>query len=640
MTAAAGVLAGADGARTPFAGGASAEELLARALEVIEQQSVRIDDLARQNAELREQNAQLAGASGELRELVGGQAAQLAEANATIAVLQRIVFGRSSEKSGPAPDGDGDDAGAGDGGKPGSGKKKQVKRGPGARSGRRDYSGLPRFEVFWDFPGGGYCCPDCGEPFTLLGDHWSGEQLDWQVIIRLVANCQRRYKRECRCPGQQTVMAPGPPKAVGKGLFTNGFIAMLLTERFAAGRSMNSLVTGLARQGAEISPATLAGTCAQAGRLLAPLSGAIAERNRDSWLLYADETTWRVFAPGDGDGPAKFWLWVFIGADTVCFVMDPSRAGTVLARHAGIDEDTGQLRPDADGGPRRLVISSDFYAVYQSAGRKAGGLVNLFCWSHLRRYFVRAGDANPAQLRRWSDAWLDRIRDLYAAHDELMAAWQEAAAPPAWGKQASAGRLEKAHETWDAAITVIDETRKEQAKAPGLQEPAKKALATLDRQWDGLIAHRDYPMAGLDNNLAERTIRGPVVTRKNAGGSQNPGTAGTAADIWTIIATAQTGRAEHHHLPDRLPRRMRPPRRKAPVRRGIQPVPALERQPRGPPHLGPATAERQNPRSVTPPPAWPPAIATPGVGVSFHRTSEHLRSIALRRYTNVPKFCS
>lgn len=520
----AGVLADADGAGTPSAGGASAEELLARALEVIGQQSARIDELTRQNTELRE--------------LVARQAGQLAEANATIAVLQRIVFGRSSEKSGPAPDGDGDDAGAGDGGKPGGRKKKQVKRGPGARSGRRDYSGLPRFEVFWDFPGGGYCCPGCGEPFTLLGDHWSGEQLDWQVIIRLVANCQRRYKRGCRCPGPLTVMAPGPPKAVGKGLFTNGFIAMLLTERCASGRSMNSLVTGLARQGAGISPATLAGTCAQAGMLLAPLAAAIAERNRDSWLLHADETTWRVFAPGDGEGPAKFWLWVFIGPDTVCFVMDPSRSGKVLARHAGIDEESGQLLPDADGGPRRLVISSDFYAVYQSAGRKADGLVNLFCWSHLRRYFVRAGDASPEQLRRWSDAWLDRIRDLYAAHDELMAAWQEAADPPVQGEQAAA-RLEKAHGTWDAAITVIDETRKEQAKGPGLAGPAKKALATLDRQWDGLIAHRDYPMAGLDNNLAERTIRGPVVTRKNAGGSQNPGTARTAASIWTVTATVQ-----------------------------------------------------------------------------------------------------
>jgi transposase len=313
VAAAAGVLADADGARAPSAGGASAEELLAQALEVIDRQSARIDELAAQNAQLMRVNE-------ELRELAGRQGAQLAEANETIAVLQRVVFGRSSEKSGLAPDGsDGD---AGDGGTPDSGKKKQVKRGPGARSGRRDYSGLPRFEVFWDFPGGGYCCPECGEPFTLLGDHWSGEQLDWQVIIRLVANCQRRYKRTCECEGPATVTAPGPPKAIGKGLFTNGFIAMLLVERFEAGRSANSLVTGLARQGAEISPATLAGTVAQAGRLLAPVEAAIAERNRDSWHLHADETTWRVFCPDGGNGPVKFWLWVFLGPDTVCFVME------------------------------------------------------------------------------------------------------------------------------------------------------------------------------------------------------------------------------------------------------------------------------------------------------------------------------
>ena len=72
---------------------------------------------------------------------------------------------------------------------------------------------------------------------------------------------------------------------------------------------MNSLVTGLARHGAEISPATLAGTCAQAGALLAPLAEAIAERSRGSWHLHADETAWRVFAPCEGTGPAKWWLW-------------------------------------------------------------------------------------------------------------------------------------------------------------------------------------------------------------------------------------------------------------------------------------------------------------------------------------------
>jgi transposase len=208
-------------------------------------------------------------------------------------------------------------------------------------------------------------------------------------------------------------MAPGPPKAVGKGLFTNGFTAMLLTERSGSGRSMNSLVTGLTRQGAEISPATLAGTVAQAAGLLAPLAAAIAERNRDSWHLHADETTWRVFAPGEGKGPAKWWLWVFIGADTVCFVMDPSRSGKVLARHAGIDEDTGQLLPGADGEPRRLVISSDFYAVYQSAGRKADGLVNLFCWSHYPEGGIMPGTAAKAQAAAgWPAAacWIIRVR--------------------------------------------------------------------------------------------------------------------------------------------------------------------------------------------------------------------------------------
>jgi transposase len=376
-------------------------------------------------------------------------------------------------------------------------------------------------------------------PFRLLGSDHVAEQLDWLVIVRVRVDCRRRYRRACSCRVPATVTAPGPPKAIGKGLVSNAFIAMLLTERFAAGRSMNSLVTGLARQGAEISPATLSGTCAQAGALLVPLAEAITERSRGSWHLHADETTWRVFAPRDGDGPAKWWLWVFLGPDTVCFVMDPTRSGAVLARHAEIDEETGQLAADEDGGPRRLVISSDFYAVYQSAGKKADGLVNLYCWAHVRRHFVRAGDASPVQLRYWTDAWLERIRDLYAAHHELMAAWQDAAAPAPQEKAPAAARLEDAYAAWDDAIAVIGQARKKQMAAPGLQEPAKKALATLDREWDGLTAHRDYPMVSLDNNAAERMIRGPVVTRKNARGSHNGDTARNAAVIWTVTGTAQ-----------------------------------------------------------------------------------------------------
>ena len=185
------------------------------------------------------------------------------------------------------------------------------------------------------------------------------------------------------------------------------------------------------------------------------------------------------------------------------------------------------------------MISSDFYSVYTSAGKKADGLVNLFCWAHIRRYFVRAGDAAPAQLTYWTQAWLERIKNLYAAHQQLMAAWAQAAVPAPRDAAAASARLEEAYAAWDAAIGAIDEARTKQMAAPGLQEPAKKALATLDREWDGLAAHRQYPMISLDNNAAERALRRPVITRKNAYGSRNDDAARLAARIWTVTATAE-----------------------------------------------------------------------------------------------------
>jgi transposase len=502
-------------------------DALARALEANE----RWERLA---AELREENARLREENAALRERDARREAELERVSAELAVLQRLVFGRSSERAASGE-------GAGEGAEPAAGGGQAGGRPRRGRAGnrRRDYSHLPRVEVVWDFEDGGYCCPGCGLAFAALGEHVV-EQVDWQVVVRVLVHRRRRYQRRCGCAGPRTVMVPGPAKAIGKGLFTNGFIALLLTERFVAGRSQSSLVAGLARQGAAVSAATLTGTCAAAGALLAPLERAITARSRDSWHLHADETSWRVFAPAEQDGPARWWLWVFLGPDTACFVMDPTRAGAVLARHAGIDSQSGQLAGGEQDSPRRLVISSDFYAVYASAGKKADGLVNLYCWAHVRRHFVRAGDANPAQLTGWTAAWLERIKALYAAHEQLMAAWAaNAAPPPGQAAAAAAARLAEACRAWDAALEAIDAERRKQMASPGLQQPAKKALATLDREWDGLAAHREFPMISLDNNAAERALRRPVVTRKNAYGSRTEDAARLAATVWTVTATAE-----------------------------------------------------------------------------------------------------
>jgi hypothetical protein len=221
----AGVLAEADA-------DVSLRDALARALEANQRSERFAGELRAENERLRAENAAL-------RAEAARRDAELEQVKAGLAVLQRVVFGRSSEQARPGPAGREDGGGDGERGGPAR------RRGPGARAGRRDYSHLPRVEVVWDFPGGEYCCPECGKPFTWLGDHVGG-QLDWQVVVRVVMHRRRRYRRACRCPVPATVMAPGRPKAIGKGLLSNAFIAQAWTERYVAGRSLNSLMAGLA----------------------------------------------------------------------------------------------------------------------------------------------------------------------------------------------------------------------------------------------------------------------------------------------------------------------------------------------------------------------------------------------------------
>ena len=69
------------------------------------------------------------------------------------------------------------------------------------------------------------------------------------------------------------------------------------------------------------------------------------------------------------------------------------------------------------------MISSDFYAVYQSAGKKPADWSSLLPGAHPQA--LRAGPATrtPPRLAYWTAAWLERVKDLYAAHAQITAAW-------------------------------------------------------------------------------------------------------------------------------------------------------------------------------------------------------------------------
>jgi hypothetical protein len=83
----------------------------------------------------------------------------------------------------------------------------------------------------------------------------------------------------------------------------------------------------------------------------------------------------------------------------------------------------------------------------------------------------------------------------------------------------------------------MDVARKNETQDESLHPRAKKVLATLDNEWEGLCRHQEFPELPLDNNAAERSLRGPVVGRKNYYGCGSVSSAEAAGRIWTTTAT-------------------------------------------------------------------------------------------------------
>jgi transposase len=363
---------------------------------------------AEARADLAEQR--LAAAEARIEELVE-----------QVAVLSRMMFGRSSEKAAAGsgiPDasheaGESADEGAGE-------ERVRPKRGQrpgGPGHGRRDYSHLDSREQIHDVPADQRVCPGCGQVFEPLGSECS-EQIDWQVTITRIVHRRMRYRRRCACPvsiSARTVIAPPAPSPVRKGLFTAGFLARLLYQKYVLGLPVHRIVKALAAEGVDVAEGTLSGALKALAVLLTPLQDAIVARNAAATQVHADETSWRVYEKVEGKDGHRWWLWVFIAEDTVVFRMDPTRSTSVLETHFGINRGDKQL-PEG----RRLILSTDFFTAYQCLA-KVEGVDPLWCWAHIRRYFIRAGDGD-AQLRYWRDQWVARIADLYLAHRGMAAA--------------------------------------------------------------------------------------------------------------------------------------------------------------------------------------------------------------------------
>jgi transposase len=464
--------------------------------------------LRRENAELRQQvgywKSQHARAVHRAEQLE----AEVEQLRGENRKLQDQLFGRKSEAA-PSRDRKNHLEGEEDQASSAPRKRGQRKDRPGPK--RRDYSHLPVVEDHRVLPEGQRVCPECGAALSP-SDSEDSEQIEIEVNAYRRVIRRRRYQRTCACAScPRTITTPPAPKLIPKGLFGVSLWVEILLDKFFSHRPTERLLSQWQLLGLDVAAGTVADGLNRLEPLFQPLYEALLTRNAASAFAQADETRWMVFIDLDGKAGYRWWLWVFLGEDTVVFRLDPTRSHDVPEAHFPANA--------------RVVLMVDRYSAYKAMGQvKLGNIVLVFCWAHVRRDFVTVGKGWP-EHKEWALAWLRRIRALYRLDRRRR------------GTQAGSSEFATA----DAELRQVVGTMRTQAEAeltdPKLPTPCRKVLTSLEEHWTGLTRFLDDPRIPLDNNASERQARNPALGRKNYYGSGALWSGRLAAMLFSLFAT-------------------------------------------------------------------------------------------------------
>jgi transposase len=481
-----------------------------------------VRQLCREVVELRQEVADLRRENAELRQQVGYWKTQHARAVHRAEQLEAEVeqlrgenrklrdqlFGRKSE-TGSAQDRSNGLEGDGDQARSTPPKRGQRKDRPGPP--RRDYSHLPVVEELRELPENQRVCPQCGAALSP-SDTEDSEQIEIEVRAYRRQIRRRRYQRTCTCANcPRTVTATPAPKLIPKGVLGVSVWVEILLDKFFSHRPTERLLAQWRLLGLDVAAGTVAGGLERLEPLFQPLYDALLLRNAAAAFAQADETRWMVFVAQEGKVGYRWWLWVFLGEDTVVFRLDPTRSHDVPEGHFPAEA--------------RVVLMVDRYSAYKAMAQvKLGNVVLVFCWAHVRRDFVTVGKGWP-EHKEWALAWLGRIRALYR-HDRRRRS-----------AQAGSGEFTAADVELRQTVAAMQTQAHAELADPKLSTPCRKVLTSLEEHWSGLTRFLDDGRIPLDNNASERRVRGPALGRKNYYGSGALWSGRLAATLFSLLAT-------------------------------------------------------------------------------------------------------
>jgi transposase len=419
-----------------------------------------------------------------------------------LAAMQHMVFGSSSEKrSRPKNEM--------------VGETEKPRRGHGPRS----QPDLPIEVLSHTLPEEDRKCSICGKVLIEMGDQ--AEESEEITIVRAEYKIvkHRRQKYRCQC-NEQVLTAPGPVKLIPGGRYSIDFAEQVAEAKYLDHLPLERQARAMGRAGLDVDSQTLWDQIQALAKHLEPTYEALCMKVLESDVVFADETFWRNH---EGKDTSRWWTWCVASDEIAAYRMLSSRskkaAGTMLEGFEG-------------------VTMTDGYGAYQALERAGPNLHLAHCWAHVRRKFLEAEDAYP----ELSEHAVKQIGKLFKIEKEVPQLRPGADGDERDGIMKLRGRLRQ-----EKSKPIVNDLLEWALEHRGRVLPKSKMGKAIDymlKLWVGLTRFLEDTRIPLDNNTAERALRGVVVGRKNHYGSRSKRGTEVAALFYTLFETAKLSRVD------------------------------------------------------------------------------------------------
>ncbi len=239
------------------------------------------------------------------------------------------------------------------------------------------------------------CRCGCTDParLTRLGESITEVLEKIPARLKVIRHIRPRYA--CRAC-EAMLQAPAPALPIERGRPGPGLVAHVLVSKYLDGLPLYRLSGILAREGVEIERQTLADWVGHGAWWLRPLAEAIGTYALAQGVIWTDDTTIRVLAPGRGRTRiGRFWVYAFdprpwggTGPPAAIYYYSPDRKGERPREHlAGYQ---GWLHADAYAG---------YDALTGAKGARPSQITHVACMAHARRELFKVYESTRSPRR-------------------------------------------------------------------------------------------------------------------------------------------------------------------------------------------------------------------------------------------------